>query len=479
MKKHLLVESLSGIRGIYGSGLDETLARKYAEVFAIFLKDKNRGKKIRVVVGGDTRPSTKKLSKIFIRVFLENRFTVLNAGAASIPMTEFAVRSYGADGGVMITASHNEPEYNGWKLIGAEGAILKSSDIARVIQETKRNQPCIKKTKRSGKEKKIRRDLVERYIQDVFRIVGEESARKIRAAKFRIVGDPNGGPANDVLKKLFEKLGAQFIGMGMKRGVFKRKIEPNFETLKPLIEKVDENHADFGFGFDLDVDRVELVVPTRSTYAMREGNMISGNQVLALGVDSVLGSKKKREQKVVVNIATSHLVHSIARKYKASVLEVDVGETNVVEKMKKSGSPVGGEGSSSGVIEGSVKCREGILSIVLILSLLAREGRSIDDVLLSYPRFYEKRKYLKCSVSEAREKKNPLKERFRKGGYRVQCSPGKDSGIKVLFDKNSWLFFRASKTEPGIYRIIANGDDKKKVSRMITIGENAFFGKAF
>lgn len=293
------------------------------------------------------------------------------------------------------------------------------------------------------------------------KIIGKDAVQKIKQANFKIVADPVGGAVGELIKNLFSKLNVRIVEVNMKTGEFGRKIEPNPKTLRSLVVIVKNKKADFGFGLDLDADRMEMV--------LANGRMVSGNEILALSIESVLGSRKINRP-MVINSATSHLIYQIAEKYKVRVIETDVGETNVVTVMEKNKSVIGGEGSNGGVIVGPAKCRDGILTVVLILALMARLGKTLPEILASYPEYFEQRKKIKSGTSNVALGK--LIKKFK--NYQVKRF-GKDGAIKILYDKNSWLFFRASQTEPGLFRIIANGPDKNLVNKMLAEGKRVFY----
>ena len=262
--KDILVESFSGIRGIYGQSLTDMVARRYAEVFAKYLIAKHN-KKIRIVVGRDTRKSGKQLNKIFTETFLNCGFTVIDAGVTSTPAIEFAMRYYKAQGGIIITASHNEPEFNGWKLLGPDSAMLNQKEIGKII-ELVHSQTKINLLKRKDVILHKGDEIQDLYVNDILKIIGWGAVKKIRQKKYKLVADPNGGPVKKILEKLFEKLRVELVGVNMQPGVFIRKIEPNAETLKYLIPIITNTQADFGFGLDGYADRMEMILPNGSKY---------------------------------------------------------------------------------------------------------------------------------------------------------------------------------------------------------------------
>ncbi|OIO17079.1 hypothetical protein AUJ29_01995, partial [Candidatus Kuenenbacteria bacterium CG1_02_38_13] len=376
--KDTLVESFSGIRGIYGQSLNDRIAERYAEVFAEYLRKNNKGK-VLVAIGRDGRKSGPLLHAIFVNTFKNFGFEIIDIGVTSTPAVEFAVRHYRANGGVVITASHNEPEFNGWKLLGSDSAILNQKEIGKII-ELVHSQTKINLPKRNGVILHKQDEIQDLYVNDILKIIGRGAVKKIRQKNYKVLADPNGGPVKKILEKLFKKLGVELVGVNMRPGIFIRKIEPNAETLEYLIPIITNSQADFGFGLDGDADRMEMILPNGSKYAASHGNMVSGNEMAALIIESVL-LNKRHGQKIVINNCTANLIYGVAKKYQARVKEVDVGETNVVTKMAELKSPVGGEGSNGGLIIYPTKCRDGILSVAAILSLLAHKNQSLPEIL--------------------------------------------------------------------------------------------------
>jgi phosphomannomutase len=463
-----LVETLSGIRGIYGASLTKEVAQNYARAYGIFLINKNRGK-IRVIVGGDTRKSTSILADIFIKEFSRQGFEVINVGTATTPMIELGVREYRAQGGVIITASHNEPAYNGWKLLQASGAILGVKQADTVIRLARTGNLNVGSNKKSGKIIKRTEDLKNKYVQFILKTIGPKATQQIKRGKYKILVDPNGGAGIVIMNELFEKLGVKVVGVNTRLGQFKRLIVPNKETLAYLTPVMDKQKIALGVGLDCDADRAEMIIGSKSLVARERGNLVNGHEALALAIDAV-----KPKSAVVINLPTAHLIYQVAKKYGIKVKEVDVGETNVVTEMEKQKSLVGGEGSNGGVIVAPGKCRDGLLMAVLVLKLMAERQQTLEAILAGYPLFFEERTIVKAAENQARLLKRKIREYYKKRGLKIKSALGSTSGLKILFNKNNWLFFRGSKTELGVFRIIANGDDRELVHEMILDGEKIF-----
>lgn len=455
-----LVESFSGIRGLYGQSITEDFAYNYALAFCRLFHDKHSV----LVVGGDSRNSTASLKKAMIKAFFDFGIKkVIDVGLVPVQVCEFSVVTYKASGGVYITASHNEPEYNGWKFLKEDGAILYKHQANKLIQEVKKNEQYLPdiKVKSTLINKNVQ--AIDHYVDFVIKKIGKKSVPKIKKSNFKILADPNGGSSVVVLEKLFKRLGVKVKIINKNSGVFFREVAPNSTSLAYLQPKIRSGNFQFACGFDCDADRVEFVL---------QNQMISGQYVLALACDAVLSEAKG--QMVPVNDATSYLVRDVIKKYGAKLKEVEVGETNVVSCMEQNHSIIGGEGSNGGVIVMPIKCRDGIMTTALMLKLMADKQMSLQNILSSYPRYYSERTEKQCSSDIAIVIQKNLERYFTSQKYIIKKTGGITGGLKILFDNNSYLWFRLSKTEPGTFRIIADGNNAYKVKKMLLEGSDVF-----
>jgi len=469
-----LVESFSGIRGVYGASISEETVFKYTYSYVNLLMKKRRKTALNIAIGTDTRPSSPEIKKIMIDVLTLMRCKVIDLGYCTTPAVELAVREYKADGGIIVTASHNEPHFNGWKLLDRDGGVLRASDAEAVIKkvrsidESKLNYKDFKRSsprRQSYRVQNKHTDIVERYVKFVLRFLDKDDLVRIKRARIKLVVDPVGGPASLIIKKLFTRLGIKFIGANMKLGDFRRKIEPNEESLRGLVMVTKKTRSNFGCGFDLDADRVEVIVKKK----VNGSNIIPGDYVLGLVVDEILNSTRSKKRTVVVNDATSAVVREIARKNKARVFEVEAGETNIVTEMRKLKSQVGGE--STGCVIPPSRCRDGILTVVMLVRMMVKRRKKIDQILQSYPVYYTLKKAVDCGKKEMNAVRKGIEEYFRKRKARISRKGGKTGSIKIAMKKSSFLWFRQSKTEPGIFRIIADSDSRAEAKKNIALGE--------
>lgn len=451
-----LMQSFSGIRGIYGKDLTDSIAVKYAHSYCSFLRNKTNKKNLVIVIGMDTRPSGPKLRDAIIGI-LDCNF--IDVGIAPTPAIEFAVRHFNADGGIIITASHNEPYWNGFKFLGNDGAILNEKEMSLVINNFKMKP--LQNFHKIGDRKLLEKnsEAIRKYTEFIQGILGRENIERIKNSKQKIVLDPNGGTGM-AAKKVLESIGVNVVGVNMVYGEFNRLIEPNEDSLVYLKNIIDANNADFAAGFDCDADRIEIL--------LNNGLLVSGNCILALVVDEMLSNSGNPKNKlVVVNNATSNVVRDVAEKFGARVKEVEVGEANVAEEMRKSGAIVGGEGSSGGVIIPPSKCRDGILTLVAILSIVAKKQKRLADIVEELPKYYALREKLEFDNAKHDKIKKSIKNYYSKKGHEIREAGGARGGLKVVTGKKSFVWFRASKTEGNIFRIISDSDKKDEAERLM------------
>ena len=466
-----IVESISGIRGIYDNGLNEQVAARYAYSYISLLrnridkKTKNNkinitdGKKLKIVIGTDTRPSKDILKNAALEVL---DCGIIDAGIASTPMVEFAVRYFKADGGIIITASHNEPYWNGFKFLDKDGAVLRPKDMEKVIKsynkiKTLGNKEFYNKHlyKNNNKNELITKRIYRKYDEIhngytnyILSFLSNEDKTRIKNSKLKVIIDPNGG-TGVIAKKILEKLNVIVHGINMEYGNFNRVVEPNEDSLIYLANTVRDKKYDFAAGFDCDADRIEIVT---------ERGIVSGNHILALIADNIL--KNTKNKVVVVNDATSSVVKEVAKKHNAKYVETGVGEINVVDKIYKLNAPVGGEGSSSGTIIPPSRCRDGTLTLVYILKILADSNKSLNGLIQSLPNFHNIKKKTELCSKKYKSIEKKLESYYKKNGFKIKKIKEAGSLKAVLEDYFVW--FRVSKTEADVLRVIADSDKKEK-----------------
>ena len=241
-----LVESFSGVRGIYGQGINEELAYKYGLAYCRLFKNK----KSVLVIGGDTRSSTPVIKKAIIKAFSDFGVKkVIDIGITPIQACEYAIFKFKASGGVYVTASHNQGEYNGWKFLKEGGAILYKEQAERLIKKAHAITESFGSQKNNSKTKLLNENkkAIAEYIKFILKVIGKQDADKIKKSKLKFLADPNGGSAVVILNKLFKKLGVKAKIINNEIGKFSRTIEPNAESLSYLSNQINEENFEFGF----------------------------------------------------------------------------------------------------------------------------------------------------------------------------------------------------------------------------------------
>lgn len=438
-----LVESFSGVRGIYGTDLTEEIAEAYGYAYGTWLKltlDINP----KVVVGRDSRPSGKSLEEAMIRGLERAHCHIFKVGIGTTPMIQFEVRNRDCHGGVIVTASHNEPDWNGFKFLWGDGGTIKPEQMDEVIRS------------RSAGEKALETPFSDHYILFIDRAIGKHIVEKIRKAKFKAVVDPNGGAMIVMIKRLFEHMNVKTIEVNMDLGVFKHKVEPTKEALTHLGPLVTKHKADFGVAWDCDGDRVEIV--------MHNGKLLSGHYVLALLVDEVL-SERVQNNAVVVNCGTSQVVDEVAKSHGAKVYETNVGEVNVVRKMDQVKAPVGGEGACGGGIVPPSRGRDGVLTLFKILGLMAKRRQSLASIIKTYPTYYTFQKNLRLTLEDYQKLKGKITKHYAK--FPMKTYGGKNGAIKVRMSSQAFVMFRPSKTEGQLLRIVSDAPTRQQAKQLI------------
>jgi len=448
----VLVESFSGIRGIYGTELNEEVIIKYANSYNQWLVLKKKTPKI--IVGRDTRPSGPDVFNHLIKGL--NDCEIIDVGVLPTAAIENAVRAFGCDGGIIITASHNEPIYNGFKFLDFDGAVLRPDDIDFIINRVHQIKKVVITSKKNNIINK-RDEAIKEYKKFLKNIIKTEKIDN----DYKVLVDPNGGTGS-ISKEIFEEFKIKCEFINMEEGKFFRLVEPNETSLKYLVNEIKRRNCQFAIGFDCDADRAEIVLD--------DGSLVSGNDILALLTEEILTNSKENQKTVVVNDATSYLVKEIALKYAAKWIEVEVGEINVTDKMIETKAQIAGEGSNGGVIIPPARCRDGILTFILLMKLIKSKNKSLKELIKELPKYH----YIKEKVKLKEDfikLRNKVKEYYIKNGFEILETGDYTGGLKAIKD-NSWIWFRQSKTEDKVLRIIADSKNRNVSLGLIEEAKN-------
>jgi phosphomannomutase len=437
--------SISGIRGIAGESLTEGVISDLTKAFASYIK------KGTVVVGRDPRASGEKIKDIVISNLNGMGIDVIYLGICPTPTVQLMVKELKADGGIIITASHNPAEWNGLKFVRKDGIFLNKDEAERLI-EIYEKKSFIASAKMGGL--KVQDKPLDPHIK---KVLGCVDVQGIRKKKFKVVLDSCNGAGSAITIRLLKELGCQVIELYTDpRKPFPHNPEPIPENLKDLCEKVEACGADIGFAQDADADRLAVVT---------EKGVAPGEEyTLAIAVDHILSGMRHPSpvinKLVVTNLSTSMMIDDIAKKHRARVIRTNIGEVNVAEEMLKQKALIGGEGNGGVMYPGVGYSRDSLTGIGLILDALSSSGKKISTIIKRLPKYFIVKRKMDCSSKdEAALFINRVKSRFSNEPLDLT------EGIKVLY-KDAWVHVRPSNTEP-VIRIIAEAETQNKAVALI------------
>lgn len=449
-----LMLSVSGCRGIVGETLTPDVAVRFAGAFGAWLRARAGQRRARVVLARDGRAGGEMIKHAAVAGLLGAGCDVVDLGIAMTPTVGFAADLHRADGGMVLTASHNPQQWNGLKAIvrraGARepDACAPDADSANQIIERFRSGAASGEGWRNLGS--VARDdtAATRHVKHVLDSVDAHISDidHIAEAGFKVVLDSVNCSGVGPGRHLLESLGVeQFTHLGGdSTGLFPHTPEPTRENLGGLAEAVKRAGADIGFAQDPDGDRLAIVD--------ERGEYIGEEYTLVLAAEALLAASHAPGATVAVNLSTSRMIDDVATRHGAKVIRTAVGEANVVAGMKASGCLMGGEGNGGVIFPPVTYIRDSLSAMAIVLALMARNGekRALSQIIRDMPAYaIEKRKVDLPSKEAARPAVDKVARAY--GSERIDLQ----DGVRVDFDsRRAWLHVRASNTEP-IMRLIA------------------------
>lgn len=430
--------TVSGLRGVWGENFNEAVATEYITAFAHFLrKNQEEGIKQKILIGYDARKSGPIIKQIAIRVLTAAGFDVIDGGLLPTPTVLFLVHTHKYDGALMLTASHNPPEYNGIKFITERALFTNQDEVEEIKSFIGKPLPIIPQGEYS-----IARDLGQEHINH---IVANVDAALIREKKFTVILDAINSVGSFLGPMLLEALGCRLVVLnGVPNGEFAHMPEPLPENLTQLGSMTKALGAHVGFALDPDGDR--LVV------CDEKGTVIFEEYTLTLAITAVL---KKTPGDIVTNLSTTNTNKDIVEVMGYKNYRTKVGEAHVVEGIQTHNAVIGGEGGG-GVIYPKINlARDGLAGMALILESLATDNKTVSELVATFPKyiFIKEKMPFTGNLDEAIQKVITL---FPDGVVDTQ------DGLRIDFADNSWIQLRASNTEP-IIRIFGEAKDKQSI----------------
>ncbi len=438
MVKDVLVKSTSGVRGIVGQGLDPALALAYGAALGAILG------KGRVVIGRDSRPSGPMLSRAAIAGLTGVGRDVVDIGMVPTPTVEIAVRKLCAAGGICITASHNPAPWNALKFFNRRGEFITPAEYKRLDRAFGRFRRDWASAGNVGRVDQ-HSHWVEEHIKLALRAKGV-ARRAIRNRRYTVVVDAVNGAGSFALPQLLNKLGCKVIATNCDGdGRFTHEPEPVPQNLRALSRAVRKHGADIGMACDPDADRLALVD--------EKGRPVGEELTLAIAIQPVL---MLRKGPVVINLSTSNVTADVAERMGARVHYSRVGESNVVEAMRRRRAIIGGEGNGGVIYPAFHSGRDALIASALVLSALARRRLRMSELVETLPKYYTIKAKAPLKVGFDRQLR-----KFEKDASMIlgRVKIDRRDGRRFDFERG-WVQIRTSNTEP-IFRLIVETDDKR------------------
>ncbi len=446
-----LIKSISGIRGTIGGKSGEGLGGvdivKFTAAYAEFIRRGNPSAKT-IAVGRDARLSGKMVEHLVAGALMAMGFDVVNIGLATTPTTELAVTGLGADGGIIITASHNPVQWNALKLLNARGEFLSDAEGKQVIAIAEAEDFCFADVHDLGKE--LKDDTWAMRHIEMVKNLPLVDCDAIAKAGFTVAVDAVNSVGGVVIPELLRSLGVQnVIELNCEaHGKFAHTPEPIPENLYQISDLMKDGKADVGFVVDPDVDRLAIV--------MENGEMFVEEYTLVAVADYVLS---KTPGSTVSNLSSSRALRDVTEKHGCSYSAASVGEVNVVTKMKETGAVIGGEGNGGVIYPELHYGRDALVGVALFLTLLAKEGKKVSELKAGYPKYaIAKNKIQLTPDIDVDAILEAVKKKF--SNERITDI----DGVKIDF-ADSWVHLRKSNTEP-IIRIYSEAETMEKADRL-------------
>ena len=429
-----LIKSISGIRGTIGSQPGNNLTPidivKFTTAYARFMSEKNGGKKLRVVVGRDARISGEMVNDIIEGTLLGCGVDVINVGLCTTPGTEMAVITHKADGGIIITASHNPKQWNALKLLNEKGEFLNDAEGKRVLALADDDNFEFPDVDHLGKVIS-REDFNDTHIAQVLALPLVD-IEAVRARKFKVVVDAVNSVGGVVMPKLLRELGCEVVELNCEpTGHFAHNPEPLPQNLTEISEVIVREGADLGIVVDPDVDRLAFV--------NEDGTMFVEEYTLVAVADYILS---KQVGNTVSNLSSSRALRDVTESHGGSYSASAVGEVNVVDMMKQTGAIIGGEGNGGVIYPELHYGRDALVGTALFLTYFAQKNMTMTALRATYPAYFASKNKIELTPAIDVDKVLlEMKERY------ASENVNDIDGVKIDFAE-SWVHLRKSNTEP-------------------------------
>ncbi len=429
-----LIKSISGIRGTIGGQAGDTLNPldivKFTSAYATFIRRSGQCESNKIVVGRDARISGSMVRQVVCGTLMGMGYDVIDIGLATTPTTELAVRMSGAEGGIIITASHNPRHWNALKLLNHEGEFLTAADGQAVLEIAEREDFNYADVDHLGTYT-LDDSYNQRHIDSVLALslVDVEAVKK---AKFRVVVDAINSVGAIILPGLLQALGVEYTLLnGEPNGDFAHNPEPLEKNLSGIMAEMGKGGYDLGIVVDPDVDRLAFI--------QEDGKMFGEEYTLVSVADYVLSHTPGN---TVSNLSSTRALRDVTQRHGGEYFAAAVGEVNVTTKMKAVGAIIGGEGNGGVIYPESHYGRDALVGIALFLSSLAQKGCKASELRATFPNYYIAKNRIDLTPS------TDVDAILRKVKEMYSDEQVTDiDGVKIDF-LDKWVHLRKSNTEP-------------------------------
>lgn len=446
-----LIKSISGIRGTIGGKVNENLTPldvvKFTSAFGTWLQNNKNKKNLTLVVGRDARISGAMVNSLVTATLQGLGINVVDLGLSTTPTVEVMVPELNADGGIILTASHNPKQWNALKLLNDKGEFISGENGAEVLTLAENEDFNYAEVDDLGRYE-TRDDAFDIHIQKILDLPMVD-AEAIKSKKFKVVVDAVNSTGGIAIPRLLEELGCEVVKLYCKpNGQFPHNPEPLKEHLGDICELVKKENADLGIVVDPDVDRLALVD--------ENGELFGEEYTLVAVADYLLKNKKGA---AISNLSSSRALRDVARNLDSEYFASAVGEVNVVTLMKEKNAVIGGEGNGGIIYPDLHYGRDSLVGVALFLTHLAKEKKSVSELRATYPSYFMGKKKIELTPDIDVD---ALLTKMENEYLNEEISTV--DGVKIDFEKN-WVHLRKSNTEP-IIRIYTEAFSQEEADQL-------------
>lgn len=446
-----LIKSISGIRGTIGGKVGDNLTPldvvKFASAFGTWLQNNKNKKDLTLIIGRDARISGSMVNSLVTATLQGLGINVVDLGLSTTPTVEVMVPELNADGGIILTASHNPKQWNALKLLNEKGEFINGENGAEVLALAESEDFNYAEVDDLG-QYETREDAFDIHIQKILDLPMVD-VEAIKAKKYKIVLDAVNSTGGIAIPMLLDKLGCETIKLYCEpNGQFPHNPEPLKEHLGDICELVKKENADFGVVVDPDVDRLALVDET--------GEMFGEEYTLVAVADYLL---KNKNGVAVSNLSSSRALRDVAQTHDSEYFASAVGEVNVVNLMKEKNAVIGGEGNGGIIYPDLHYGRDSLVGVALFLTHLAKENKTVSELRAGYPSYFMGKKKIELTPEI---NVDDLLTKMEKEYQNEEVSTV--DGVKIDFE-NNWVHLRKSNTEP-IIRIYTEAKSQEEADKL-------------